>query len=860
MSAVVPKNRISSKLKKRTKTLLKSLGVAPPTKRSRSSYQLKHRYTIVSAVYNMEEYLDDYFSSIFGQTCNTENIFIILVDDGSADQSPSIISSWQRRYPGQITYLRQENAGPGAARNNGLGAVTTEWVTFIDSDDKIEPNYFEEVDKSISNHPSLIMATCRLYYWYMATNKLQKENVIMQHFSKGENLYYAVGDEQMPPAFFMNATFFKTDLIRENHILIDKQLRPNFEDGKFISYYLLSANSGTVGFLDRAHYLYRKRADQSSIIDNSWEDPRKYLLVTRRGYLDVLKFALEKKGHVPINIQKTILQDLSWFFKELENQPAHCKKIGAPEKQELFLSILDEIFSFITVDALFSMNSEFLAFRRKVGIARTFMKDEPPFMLCKLRTLNVSKRQMLIETYDSSVKFFFDGAKTEPLECKRADVNLCGRLFYHRYEIWLEYPEGAQIFSYRLPSGKEVRLDVRETKTFRRSVGMKGLVKRYTKDWGQYPQENDSWLFLDRDTRADDNAEHLYRYVMKNHPDRSIIFALRRTSPDWIRLENEGFNLVDFGSREFEREAIKASTIISSHGDDYTYSYFGDNYYDSKNFVFLQHGIIMNDLSLWLNTFTPSLMLASTPQEADSLAADGGSYLYTPRQIALTGLPRHDRLLDKRKAHSASPERYTLLILPTWRRYLSGDRTGTGCTMDLVPAFDNSLYKRAWEGVLNSQELKKAADENNLQIVFYPHPNILPYVETGRMSIPSYIKIGTPDNSSFQDYVVEAAVCLTDYSSASLDASLAGVPVVYYQFDKDDFFSGDHGLEPGYFEFERDGFGPVTYSEAECLEAIETVASQGFEMAPEYAERAAKTFTMADGHCCERAYEAIINL
>lgn len=39
-------------------------------------------------------------------------------------------------------------------------------------------------------------------------------------------------------------------------------------------------------------------------------------------------------------------------------------------------------------------------------------------------------------------------------------------------------------------------------------------------------------------------------------------------------------------------------------------SYFGDNYFDSKNFVFLQHGITMNDLSLWLNTFTPSLMLA----------------------------------------------------------------------------------------------------------------------------------------------------------------------------------------------------------------------------------------------------------
>lgn len=169
---------------------------------------------------------------------------------------------------------------------------------------------------------------------------------------------------------------------------------------------------------------------------------RKYLLVTKQGYLDVLKFALEQKGHVPLNIQQTILQDLSWFFKELENQPAHCKKIGTPEEQELFLDILDEIFNFITVDALFSMNSEFLAFRRKVGIARTFMKDDPPFMLCKLRKLDVNKRRLLIETYDPNVAFFFDGIKTEPFERKRADINLCGRLFYHRYEVWARISRG----------------------------------------------------------------------------------------------------------------------------------------------------------------------------------------------------------------------------------------------------------------------------------------------------------------------------------------------------------------------------------------------------------------------------------
>jgi hypothetical protein len=48
------------------------------------------------------------------------------------------------------------------------------------------------------------------------------------------------------------------------------------------------------------------------------------------------------------------------------------------------------------------------------------------------------------------------------------------------------------------------------------------------------------WLFMDRDTQADDNAEHLYRYVIGRHPGVNCHFVLRRSSPDWNRLKEEG--------------------------------------------------------------------------------------------------------------------------------------------------------------------------------------------------------------------------------------------------------------------------------------------------------------------------------
>ena len=49
---------------------------------------------------------------------------------------------------------------------------------------------------------------------------------------------------------------------------------------------------------------------------------------------------------------------------------------------------------------------------------------------------------------------------------------------------------------------------------------------------------------MDRDTQADDNGEHFYRYMMRNHPEQRCLFALRKESPDWKRLAQEGFNLL----------------------------------------------------------------------------------------------------------------------------------------------------------------------------------------------------------------------------------------------------------------------------------------------------------------------------
>ncbi|WP_219827902.1 glycosyltransferase family A protein [Avibacterium endocarditidis] len=110
-------------------------------------YKGNNYYTIVSAVYNVEKYLDDYFNSIVKQSLSfKKHIQIILVDDGSTDNSAQIIKKWQARFPKNIHYFYKENGGQASARNLGLEYVQTEWVVFTDPDDYLHPDYFKSVD------------------------------------------------------------------------------------------------------------------------------------------------------------------------------------------------------------------------------------------------------------------------------------------------------------------------------------------------------------------------------------------------------------------------------------------------------------------------------------------------------------------------------------------------------------------------------------------------------------------------------------------------------------------------------------------------------------------------------------------
>lgn len=101
------------------------------------------KVSIIVPVYNVEKYVEKCLKSLVDQTL--QEIEIIVVDDGSQDDSKNIIDKYIKKYPDKVRYLYKENGGLSSARNFGIPYATGEYIAFLDSDDYVELTMYEEM-------------------------------------------------------------------------------------------------------------------------------------------------------------------------------------------------------------------------------------------------------------------------------------------------------------------------------------------------------------------------------------------------------------------------------------------------------------------------------------------------------------------------------------------------------------------------------------------------------------------------------------------------------------------------------------------------------------------------------------------
>lgn len=839
-----PKSFFETSYKKRSKQVIDKLPI---------KYTGRNNFTVVSAVYNVERYLNDYFQSLTDQSISfKKNIHLIMVDDGSTDNSAEIIREWQKKYPHNIRYFHKENGGQASARNLGLEHVETEWVTFIDPDDFVDKQYFKVIDDELEKDDSISMIVSNLKFFIEDENIIQDRHPLRFRFENTSKKFSSLDLKD-----FMNlsaaATIFKTNSILKNKIEFNSNIRPNFEDGKLIADYLLF-DSGEVVFLKNSVYLYRKRSDKSSTVDTSWKNVQKYNDVLKHGYVAMLEKYDNSLGYVPRHIQRTVLYDVSWYLRLLVN---HSEKIDFLTKDEKnnFYDLISYIFSYIDSETILSFSLAGIWFAHKVGILGAFKNERQQNQIAYIENIDREKKQILISyfTYFDVVHSVqLDEEEVIPRFEKTVENTFVNKLFVKEKRLWVPFDDKNSLFRI-LIDNRSSRISLKGTQH------SKGILVRDILEAFQPSVEyktDGSWLIMDRDTQADDNAEHFCRYMMKEHPKQKCYFALRRDSHDWERLHYDGFNLVEFGSDNFEARLKSASKIISSHLDKYVNNYFGDEYEYSKKFVFLQHGVIMNDLSNWFSSKKNlQCLVTTTIPEYHSIVDNNTRYKLTEKEVVLTGLPRHDSLIENNQQDSQ-----TILIMPTWRQSIMGKVVGIGNNRSLNQDFMTTEYAQHWHQLLNSERFAHLVKVHGYKVIFAPHANIEPYMDM--FSIPDYINLwkASDTNTSMQELFQQSKLMITDYSSVAFEMGILNKTVLYYQFDKDEVFSGTHLIQRGYFSYEKDGFGPVVTELEELLAKLDSIlANNGAPIEP-YATRIENTFAYHDTNNCQRVYQAIMNL
>ncbi|ALD63761.1 hypothetical protein AFL94_07385 [Arthrobacter sp. LS16] len=137
-----------------------------------------------------------------------------------------------------------------------------------------------------------------------------------------------------------------------------------------------------------------------------------------------------------------------------------------------------------------------------------------------------------------------------------------------------------------------------------------------------------------------------------------------------------------------------------------------------------------------------------------------------------------------------------------------------------------------------------------------PHPSLADYV--GDMNLNKDVEILDWDRQTFAEYVHESAVLVTDYSSTAFEAAYGKVPVVYFQFDQEAIKAGSHTYDVGYFNFETDGFGPVTTDTDSAVDATIECVVEGLNSL--YRARTEATFRYLDTANSERVYQEMRKL
>lgn len=881
-------------------------------------------FSVVMAVYNVEPFLREAVDSLIAQDFGFKKIQLIMVDDGSTDGSGAVCDEYAAKYPNNVIVLHKNNEGLAKARVDGIALAAGKYISFFDPDDILSADAIKNVvDFFEERYDEIDVVAIPIYFFgdqqgsHPLNNKFEKGTRIINLFEeftcvqlslassviKSEVAHLIEADSEIVTA--EDAKELVKILLLKNRLGVVTQAQYNYRKR--------SGSSLGGARVKKGWYTTCLRNFSRFVIEYSQE----VLGFVPRYVQYMVMYDLQGKirmGDFPDGVlnekeKEEFFEVLDSVFKQIDDQIIMCQKHIGPEykyyvlkkkhgalpeqrpgRNDVLLCFQDtEAFSL----SLCPLFLEFMEFKNGSyfleGHSRLFPKlfDDAEIWVevngqafqCELFKRQDDKRALgeSILRYQGfraafplpegdggcEVKFYIaaNGLRAEA-------QNLCSGQFFpvsvgyehscYEKDGWKAAATERSLLISRCGRGEKKKNEfafLRELWKKNDLGGRKAVFARIAYHVLKPFKRRPIWLISDRLVKADDNGEAFFRFVRSQHKrDVNAYFVLSKDSGDFARLRSVG-KTVDALSFRHKLLHLLCDCNISAHADDITvipFQGYHDSYRDilaDVRFVFLQHGIIGNDLSGWLNRFNKDIAGFVTTAIPEYNSIIEGAYFYTAKEVWLTGLPRFDRLYD------AGEKRVT--IMPTWRRYLTEGYSLKDGAWRLGSDFINSDFFRFYNALLNDTRLHEAAERYGYQIQFMPHPNLQPHLSLFRQNdAVRYLGLDT----SYRDIYAQSALVVTDYSSAVFDFAYLRKPLVYCQFDAEEFFKGEHVCTKGYFDYERDGFGEVERDLESTVDRVIEYMENGCQLKDKYRERIDRFFAFNDQNNCRRVYEKIMEM
>lgn len=361
------------------------------------------------------------------------------------------------------------------------------------------------------------------------------------------------------------------------------------------------------------------------------------------------------------------------------------------------------------------------------------------------------------------------------------------------------------------------------------------------------------WLVCESENEARDNGYWFFKYICEKHPETNVIYAINKKSVDYNKVAVLG-KTCQYGSiMHWVYYLIAKYNISTQKGGKpnaaicYVLELSG---LLNNRRIFLQHGITYNDAEwLYYNNTKMRLFLCGAKPEYDYVMEKFG---YPAENVKYVGFCRFDNLINTEKTNKKS----RIVVMPTWREWLV-----TKTEMTKIANYDGNFfhtkYYKCWNEFITNDNLISVLEENDIELIFFPHRNMQVFLHDFHTNSENII-LGSWENYDIQALIINSDIMITDYSSVLFDYAYLKKPLLFYQFDYEDFIKGQY--RPGYFRFDNQKLGVVCNDMDSICDNIKNIIKNNYSISVESSRYIDSFFELRDNKNCERTYEEILKL